>query len=107
MIKFCEGTILVPTVMSILLQREVLGSIKKVQRTSITNINLRSSEGSFTVSDLLGAFSTIRPRADQHHALIEGTPQWGGRLFVPKGAQHDQHPINQAVAKLETVPEAQ
>jgi len=29
------------------------------------------------LNDLLGAFYTIRPRADRHHALIEGTPQWG------------------------------
>jgi len=28
-------------------------------------------------------------------------------LFVPKGAQHDQHPTNQAVATLGTVPGAQ
>jgi len=28
-------------------------------------------------------------------------------MFVPKSAQHDQHPTNQAVAKLETVPVAQ
>jgi len=34
-------------------------------------------EGSSTVSDLLGAFYTIQPRADRHHALLEGTPQWG------------------------------
>jgi len=27
--------------------------------------------------------------------------------FVPKGAHHDQHPTNQAVAKLGTVPGAQ
>jgi len=27
-------------------------------------------------------------------------------VFVPKGAQHDQHPTNQAVVKLKTVPGA-
>jgi len=31
----------------------------------------------------------------------------GGKMFVPKGAQHDQHPTIQAEAKLETVPGAQ
>jgi len=46
-------------------------------------------EKSSSVNDLIGAFNTIRPRADRHHALIEGAPQWGGRMFVPKGAQHD------------------
>jgi len=29
-----------------------------------------------------------------------------GRMFVPKGAQHGQHPTNQAVAMFETVPGA-
>jgi len=36
-----------------------------------------------------------------------GYPSMGGRMCVPKGAQHDQHPTNQAVAKLGTVPGAQ
>jgi len=47
-------------------------------------------ERSSSVKDLLAAFYTIRPRADRHYALIEGTPQWGERMFVPKGTQHDQ-----------------
>jgi len=97
MIKFYEGTISVPSVMSILSQRGVLSSIKKIWRIFITNMNLRNWR-----KDLLGAFYTIRPRADRHHALIEGTSN-GGRMFVPKGAQHDQHPTNQAVDKLGTV----
>jgi len=46
-------------------------------------------ERSTSVNDLLGASCSIRSRADRHHDLIEGTPQWGGRMFVPKGAQHD------------------
>jgi len=52
-----------------------------------------------TVSDLLGG--------DRHHSLIEGTPQLGENVRTPKGAQHDQYPTNQEVAKLETVPGAQ
>jgi len=63
-------------------------------------------EGSSTVSDLLGAFYIIRPRADRYHGIIEGTPQWGENV-IPKGAQHDQHSTNQAGAKLKTVPGAQ
>jgi len=31
----------------------------------------------------------------------------GGRMFVPKSAQHDPHPTNQAVDQLGTVPGAQ
>jgi len=30
-----------------------------------------------------------------------------GRIFVPKGAQHDQHPTNQALAKVRTEHDAQ
>jgi len=41
-------------------------------------------ERSSSVNDLLGAFSTIRPRADRHHDLIEGTPQWGGECLYTK-----------------------
>jgi len=41
-------------------------------------------EGSTSVIDLLGVSYTIRPRADQHHDLIEGSPQWGGECSYPK-----------------------
>jgi len=30
-----------------------------------------------------------------------------GEMFVPKGAQHDQHPTNQAVDKMGIIPGAQ
>jgi len=52
-------------------------------------------ERSSTGNDLLGAFDTVQPRADRHQDLIEVTHQWG-RMFVPKGAQHDHtQPIKQ------------
>jgi len=42
-------------------------------------------ESSSTVNDSLGAFYIIRPRVDRHHALIEGTPQWGrGECSYPR-----------------------
>jgi len=41
-------------------------------------------EGSTSVNDLLGAFYTIRSRADRHHDLFEGIPQWGGECSYPK-----------------------
>jgi len=41
-------------------------------------------ERSSTANHLLGAFDAIRPRADRHHALIEGIPQWGGKCLYPR-----------------------
>jgi len=38
---------------------------------------------------------------------IQSTKNKKTKMFVPKGAQHDQHPTNQAVAKLGTVLGAQ
>jgi len=41
-------------------------------------------ERSSTVNDFLGAFYTIRPGAERHHTLIEGTPQWKGECLYPR-----------------------
>jgi len=69
------------------------GSVKQHQ-DDVKDLNHKHvppqlKERSTSVNDLLGASCSIRSRADRHHDLIEGTPQWGGRMFVPKGAQHD------------------
>jgi len=63
-------------------------------------------EKSSSVNDLLGAFYTIRPRADRHHALIESTPQWGKECSYPK-ILNMTTPNKSSVAKLGTVPGAQ
>jgi len=41
-------------------------------------------ERSSLVNDLLAGFYTIWPRADRHHALNDGTPQWGGECSYPR-----------------------
>jgi len=57
------------------------GSVKQHQE-DVKDLNHKQEppqlkERSSSVNDLVGAFNTIRPRADRPHALIEGTPQWG------------------------------
>jgi len=68
------------------------GSVKQHQE-GIRDLNHKhepqSKERITLVNDLLGASYTIRSRDDRHHDLIEGIPQWGGRMFIPKGTQHD------------------
>jgi len=64
------------------------GSVKQHQE-DVTDLKHKHEppqlkERSSSVNGLLGAFYTIRPRADRHHALIEGTPQWGGECSYPK-----------------------
>jgi len=49
--------------------------------------------------------SCVLPRADRHHDLIEGTPQWGENVRTQRYSTLP-HPTNQAVAKLGTVPGA-
>jgi len=51
-------------------------------------------EGSSTVNDFLGAFYTIRPRADRNQALIEGMPQWGGESV--RTQRHTDPPMQTA-----------
>jgi len=63
-------------------------------------------ERSSTVNNLIGAFYTIRPRADLHHDLIECTPQWGEKIRT-QWCSAWPHPTNHAVDKLGTVPGAQ
>jgi len=57
------------------------GSVKQHQE-DVKDLNHKHEppqlkERSSSINDLLGAFYTIRPRVDRHHAFIEGTPQWG------------------------------
>jgi len=64
------------------------GSVKQ-HKEDMKNLNHKHEppqlkERSSTVNDLLGAFYTIQPRADRHHALIEGAPQWGGECSYPR-----------------------
>jgi len=57
------------------------GSVKQLQE-DVKDLNHKREpqlkERSTLVNDLLGASYTIRSRADRHHDLIDGTPQWGG-----------------------------
>jgi len=63
------------------------GSVKQHQE-DVKDLNHKHEpqlkKRSTLVNDLLGASFTIRSRADQHHDLIEGTPQWGGECSYPK-----------------------
>jgi len=51
--------------------------------------------------------SRVHAENDEEAALLRQIKPSKRLLFVPKGAQHDHYPTNQAVAKLGTVPGAQ
>jgi len=74
MTKFYEGTISV----SVKQHQEDMKDLYDKHETP------QLKERASTVNDLLGAFYTIRPKADRHHALIEGTPQWGRECSHPR-----------------------
>jgi len=64
------------------------GSVKQHQE-DVKDLNYKHEppqlkEGSTSVNDLLGVSYTFQPRADRHHDLIEGTPQWCGECSYPK-----------------------
>jgi len=63
------------------------GSVKQHQE-DVKDLNYKhepqSKERSTLVNDLLGASYRIRSRADRHHDLIEGAPQWEGECSHPK-----------------------
>jgi len=45
-------------------------------------------ERSSWANDFYGAFSTIRPSADRHYDLIQGTPQWGENVRTTQQLKH-------------------
>jgi len=62
------------------------GSVKPHQE-GMSDLNhkhepLQLKEGTSSVNYLLGVSYTIRSRADRHHDLIEGTPQWGENVLM-------------------------
>jgi len=84
------------------------GSVKQRQE-DVKDLNHKHEpkESSSSINDLLGAFYTIRTRADRHHALIEGTPQWGGECSDPKILNMTTDPPMQSAYVAVSVPGAQ